>query len=210
MVKANQMQKEADHMEKDTDLIQERAKLSRKYLGNPDTEAWHDQRQKIALAIGDRVFEKDFDRVFDSLTLAVSSLELKVNNMERQSGYIAASGISLPPNEAKALQRAALRDWCTQSGFDPAILDRPYTSSRLKDRDAPGDTDDIMAGYAKMRKALNFQLIKSAGTRTKVKLRFSEVYYPKEIEAYYKLVWQAVDKQIFIDQNIEGTVEKRQ
>lgn len=34
-------------------------------------------------------------------------------------------------------------------------------------------------------------------------------YYHAKMKAYYKLVWQAVDKQIFVDQNIEGTVEKR-
>lgn len=44
---------------------------------------------------------------------------------------------------------------------------------------------------------------------TKVKLRFSDIYYPGEVETYYKLIWQAVDKQIFIDKTIEGTVERR-
>ena len=45
--------------------------------------------------------------------------------------------------------------------------------------------------------------------QTKVKLRFSDVLYPGSVEIYYKLVWQAVDKQIFVDKNIEGTVEER-
>ena len=29
-----------------------------------------------------------------------------------------------------------------------------------------------------------------------------DVLYPGRVEIYYKLVWQAVDKQIFVDQNI--------
>lgn len=54
---------------------------------------------------------------------------------------------------------------------------------------------------------VSFQLVKMGESQTKVKLRFSDVYYPGEVETYYKLVWQAVDKQIFVDQNIESTVE---
>jgi hypothetical protein len=192
----------------DQKLLQERLGLGQKFNSNPDTDAWNEQRQKIAQATGDRVFEKDYGRVFDSLTLAVSTMELKVNNMERQSGYIAASGISLPPSEAKAMRREAVNDWCRQNGFDASILDRQFRTDQYRQINVP-DLTELMAKYEKMQKGLTFQLIKIGENQTKVKLRFSDVYYPAEVETYYKLVWQAVDKQIFVDQNIEGAVEKR-
>lgn len=186
--------------------MQKRQSLTMKFQSNPDTDAWHEQRQKIALATGDRVFDKDFSRVFDSLTLAVSTLELKVNNMERQSGYIAASGVTLPPTEAKGMRREAVNDWCKQNGFDASILDRKFNSSMYGEM---MDFGGMMAKYEKMQKGLTFQLIKMDDNRTKVKLRFSDVYYPQEVETYYKIIWQAVDKQVFVDKHIEGKVKKR-
>jgi len=193
----------------DNKLFQERMRITNKFNGSPDTDAWHEQRQRIALAVGDRVFEKDFSRVFDSLTLAVSTMELKVNQMERQSGYIGASGISLSPTEAKAMRREAVIDWCRQSGFDPAILDRQFRTTAFQQMGEMTDFSGMMGKFEKMQRGLTFQLVKMGNKQTKVKLRFSDVYYPAEIETYYKLVWQAVDKQVFVDQTIEGAVEKR-
>jgi hypothetical protein len=184
--------------------------LISKFNSNPDTDAWYEHRQKIVQAMGDRLFDKDFARVFDSLVLAVSTMELKVSNMERQSGYIAASGISLSPTESKAMRREAVNDWCRQNGFDPSILDQPFRTSTYQNAAAMTDFSEMMAKYDKIQKGLTFQLMKMGKSQTKVKLRFSDVYYPGEVETYYKLVWQAVDKQIFIDQNIEDAVEKRE
>lgn len=197
------------NMQADQELVMKRQSIKTKFSNNPDTDAWYEQRQKVALAVGDRVFDKDFARVYDSLVLAAASLELKVNNMERQSGYIAASGISLPPTEAKAVQREAVTEWCKLNGFDPAILDKPLRSTTYQQMSDMLDFQGMMARYEKMQKGLTFQLIRLAENQTKVKLRFSDVYYPGEVETYYKLVWQAVDKQIFIDKTIEGAVEKR-
>lgn len=180
-----------------------------KFNNNPDTDAWYDQRQKLSQSLGDRDFDKDFNRVFDSLTLAISSLEFKVNNMQRESGYIAATDVSLPPTEERAMQKLAVNDWCKQNGFDPTVLDRQFRTSTYQQTSDMMDMSGMMAKYDKMQKGLTFQLVKLSDSQTRVKLRFSDVYYPGEVEAYYKLVWQAVDKQIFVDQTIEGTVEKR-
>ena len=88
--------------------------------------------KKIAQALGDRVFDKDFSRVFDSLMLAVSTMELKVSNIERVSGFITASGITLSPTESKAMRREAVNDWCRQNNFDPSILDQHFQSSHMR------------------------------------------------------------------------------
>ena len=199
----------ASNSRSDSDLMMERQKITMKFNSNPDTDAWHDQRQKVAAALGDRVFDQDFARVFDSLTLAISDLELKVGNMERQSGYIAASGMTLSPTEAKAMRKEAVNDWCKQNGFDPTVLDKQFKTSEMRQVGDMMDMSGMMAKYDTMQKGLTFQLVKMGDGKTKVKLRFSDVYYPGEEESYYKLIWQAVDKQIFVDKTVEGTVEKR-
>ena len=211
----SQQQKVAESLQQaqnDNDLMMQKMKITTEFNNNPDTDAWHEQRQKIAQTTGDRTFDKDFARVYDSLVLATSTMELKVNNMERTSGYIQASGISLPPTEAKAMRSAALREWCGLKGYDASILDRKYASPQFEK--AYGTTDDSASMFmkdpsAKTQKSVTFQLVKLGADQTKVKLRFSDVNYPAEMEAYYKMLWQAVDKQIFVDKNIEGAVEER-
>jgi hypothetical protein len=44
-------------------------------------------------------------------------------------------------------------------------------------------------------------MTRQAGERTRVKLRFNSVYYPRTVEALYKRVWDAVDKQVFLDRS---------
>lgn len=200
---------QAHRMGKDVEVMQQRAQITQKFQNNPDTDAWFDQRQNISAATGDRVFDMEFSRVFDSLTLAVSSLELKVNNMERTSGYIAASGISLAPTESRVMRREAVNDWCRLNGYDSSILDQQFRTKQGQSMGEALDFSGMMAKYDKMQRGLTFQLLKMGNDQTKVKLRFSDVYFPGELEAYYKLVWQTVDKQIFVDENIEGAVEKR-
>jgi len=193
----------------DSELIQQRQKIAMEFNNRPDTDAWHEQRSKISLAMGDRVFDKDFGRVYDSLTLAASSLELKVSNMERTSGYISASGITLSPTEADTIYRQAVNEWCQQKGYDASVLDKQFKTADMANVGAMIDSGTMMQKYKTMQKTLTFQLVKMGDNQTKVKLRFADVYFPGEVEAYYKLVWRAVDKQIFVDQNIDGGVEKR-
>jgi hypothetical protein len=188
-------------------LCGQKLKITGEFQSNPDTDAWKEQRQKITQATGDRIFDKDFGRVYDSLVLAMSTMELKVNNMERTSGYIQATGNALPPSESKAVYREALNDWCRQKGYDSNVFDQKYNTLII---DVKTEMEQAYSQYTKkIQKSLTFQLVKMNDKQTKVKLRFSDVYYPPQVESYYKIVWQAVDKQIFVDQNIEGKVESR-
>jgi hypothetical protein len=202
---------ESINADKDLDTMVKRESITEKFSNHPDTDGWRDQRQKIAQALGDRVFDKEFSRVFDSLVLAISTMELKVGNMERQSGYISASGLALTASETKAVGREAVNDWCRQNGIDPANLEVNFKSSAFKRTQTKGGTEDMIDQYNRLEtgNTLTFQLLKLGENQTKVKLRFSDVFYPGRVEIYYKLVWQAVDKQIFVDQNIDGTVEER-
>jgi hypothetical protein len=45
--------------------------------------------------------------------------------------------------------------------------------------------------------------VRQAASQTKVKIRFDNIYYPRLVEEYYKLVWTTVDKQIFLDKGID-------
>ena len=107
------------------------------------------------------------------------------------------------------MRREAVNEWCKLNDFDVSVLDRDFKSSQMKNASEMMDMSDMMSRYEKMQKSLTFQLVKMGDKQTKVKLRFSDVYYPTELETYYKIVWQAVDKQIFVDKNVEGAVEKR-
>jgi len=208
---ADQALKEKEREEQsDHNLLMQRMNITTRFATNPDTDAWKEQRAKISQAAGERVFSKDYSHVFDSLVVAVSSLEMQVNNMERQSGYITASRIGLSPGEAKTLRRQAMNDWCVQNGFDPSILDQQYHSSTMGTMTEMTDMGNMMAKSDKLHRALTFRIDNLGESRTRVTLRFSEVHYPGELEAYYRLVWNSVDKQIFIDQNIDGNVAKRQ
>ena len=46
-------------------------------------------------------------------------------------------------------------------------------------------------------------MVRQTPTQTTVKLRFDNIYYPRLVEEYYKLVWATVDKQIFLDKGLD-------
>jgi hypothetical protein len=54
-----------------------------------------------------------------------------------------------------------------------------------------------------MQQAMTISLVKQSPTQTKVKIRFSNVNYPAELQEYYKIVWPAIDKQIFLDKAVD-------
>ncbi len=49
-----------------------------------------------------------------------------------------------------------------------------------------------MAGFT-------LSLVRQGPKDTKVKLRFDNVHHPELVVEYYKLIWAAVDKQMFLD-----------
>ncbi|GEM_PF-2019946 len=171
---------EINKVNKDSAVMQQQLKITTKFNSNPDTDAWYDQRQKMMQAKGDRVFDKDFARVFDSLVLAISSMELKVNNMERPSGYIAASGVTLPPSDARTMRRESVTDWCNQNGFDAKILDQKFTSRTMQQQSGAAlDMSEMMAKYDKMQRSLTFQLVKMGGQPDQGKIAFFRRVLPR-------------------------------
>ena len=65
----------------------------------------------------------------------------------------------------------------------------------------------IMGALGSMEQHQNggvtLSLVRQGAAQTKVKLRFDKVYYPRQVQEYYRIVWAAVDKQIFLDQGLD-------
>jgi hypothetical protein len=176
----------------DMDSMMDKQKLMQDLMSNPDLPAWHEQREKMALSLGDRQFDKDFDRVFDSMIIGLATLGCRVQNMERVSGYITASIPELPPEQLQALQKDGTRQYAVAKGYPADIVDR----KSVYDFDANAFMGRQMSG-------LTLSMVKQGPELTKVKLRFDNVYYPVLVEQYYAIVWRAVDKQMFMDKGLD-------
>ncbi|MGA2171779.1 MAG: hypothetical protein ABSG82_02030 [Sedimentisphaerales bacterium] len=185
------------NLNQELSLIRKKGELMQKLMNEPDTSVWYKQREGIVQAMGDRVFDKSFDRVFDSVVVAMANLGTHVENMERQSGYISARGSLLPPDQTKQLRREYLVEYCKLNGYDTGLLDKQGGQSDMMDVDVTGGMmEHMMTG-------LTITLVKQSENQTKVKLRFANTYYPALLQEYYKAVWPAIDKQIFLDKNLD-------
>lgn len=177
------------------DSMLAKSQLMQEMMSNPDLQAWHEQREKMALALGDRVFDKGFDRVFDSMTVALATLGCRVQNMERVSGYITSSIPELPPAQLDALSKDAMRQYAVAKGYPASVVEKS---------DSPYDMNvDVGAMMGRQMAGLTLSMVKQGAETTKVKLRFDNVYYPGLIDEYYKVVWNAVDKQMFLDKGLD-------
>lgn len=182
-----------DRMMKKIQLAQQRGK-------EPDVPAWYTQRAQIAQTLGDRVFDKNINRIFDSLTVAVASMGMTVDNMERQSGYIAAHGPLLPPERTKQLRKEEATEWCRANGYDPSLLERRGQMDDMIDAEGP-----LFTGMQQGGGTVTISLVKQSDKQTKVKLRFNGAFYlyPPMLEESYKAIWPALDKQIFMDKGTD-------
>ncbi len=174
----------------DIDSMMAKQKLGMDMMSSPDLPAWHAQREKMALAIGDRSFQRPFSRIFDSLTVAMATLGSRVQNMERASGYMTGSIPQLEPTRTAAMQDASMRQYAVAKGYSPAIFDKKNAGPM--DIDFSGMMNRGMAGFT-------ISLVRQGARDTKVKLRFDNVYYPELVAEYYRVIWAAVDKQMFLD-----------
>jgi hypothetical protein len=180
----------------DPNAMMAKQQLMQDLMNNPDLPAWHEQREKIALAVGDRVFDKGFDRVFDSMITALATLGCRVNNMERTSHYITASLPQLPPDQEQALSHEALAQYAQAKGYPPSVLKKQSSF----------DIDPSM-GQSIMNRmggaGLTLSMVQQGPKQTKVKMHFDNVFYPRKIDELYKTVWTAVDKQMFLDKALD-------
>jgi hypothetical protein len=183
--------------EVDVDAMEAKSRLMQDLISDPDLESWHEQRQKMMMALGDRVFDHDFDEVFDGMIIALASLGCRVNNMERPSGYITASLPNIGPARMAALQQEALVEYVHAKGYPPSVLQKQ----------AGFDVDPSVGANMMMREGgsgLTMTIAKQSATQTKVKLRFDNVFFPKMAQEFYRVVWIGVDRQMFLDKALDA------
>jgi hypothetical protein len=175
--------------------IMAKQQFQQELMKNPDLPAWHAQREKMSLAVGDRVFDKGFDRVFDSMITTLASLGCRVNNMERASGYITSSIPQLPPEQQEGLRKEALTQYAQAKGYPPSVLQKQ----------GPYDIDFDMGAMMERQggAGLTLSMVKQGARRAKVKLRFDGIYYPRQVDELYRKVWAEVDKQMFLDKALD-------
>jgi hypothetical protein len=170
--------------------------LMQELMSNPDLPAWHDQRQKIMMAVGDRVFDRSFDEVYEGMIIALATLGSRVNNMDRTSGYITGSIPDLGPERTQQLQQESLAEYARIKGYPDSVVQSQ----------GPRDIN-LSASQSMMSRmggsGLTLTMVRQSARQTKVKLRFDNVYYPTMEQELYRNVWTAVDKQMFLDKALD-------
>ncbi|MCC2655394.1 MAG: hypothetical protein K0Q76_502 [Panacagrimonas sp.] len=179
----------------DAQAMTAKMNFQQELMKNPDLPIWYETREKMALAVGDRVFDKGFDRVFDSMTVALANLGCRVSNMERVSGYITATIPQLSPALRDALRKESMAQYAAAKGYPPTVLTKQ----------GPYDVDFDMSAMMERQggAGLTLSMVRQGATQTKVKLRFDGIYYPATVSELYKVVWAEVDKQMFLDKALD-------
>jgi hypothetical protein len=179
----------------DMNALQAQRQLMNDLMSSPDLPAWHDERLKLAMARGDRVFDKSFSEVFEGMVTALATLGSRVNNMDHASGYITASIPDLGPERTQELQTEQLAEYAKIKGYPDSVLQQSTFGMPLN------LTQNMFARMG--GSGLTLTMVRQSADRTKVKLRFDNVYFPKTEDELYRDVWAAVDKQMFLDKALD-------
>jgi hypothetical protein len=179
----------------DMNAMQAQRQLMNDLMSSPDLPAWHDERLKLAMARGDRVFDKSISEVFEGMVTALATLGSRVNNMDHASGYITASIPDLGPERTQELQSEQLAEYAKIKGYPDSVLQPTAFGMPLN------LTQNMFARMG--GSGLTLTMVRQSADRTKVKLRFDNVYFPKTEDELYRNVWAAVDKQMFLDKALD-------
>jgi len=192
-------------------LMDQAVKFIQEYQ-SANEQVWQTEVSKVNLANGEKVYEKDYDQVFDSVITALSNLGMKIDSTEKQSGVINATGNPLAVDLRKKLNYQKASDYAKLEGYDSMVLSVPIVVSRLSSKDAYnplGLTVRVLnQGLADNKNVYDptgaVTLITNPKTnKTKIKLRIVRESYPPYAEEVYKAVWNEIDKQLFLDVNID-------
>ncbi len=170
-------------------------------LGEGDNKAllalsseWEDTNKQQNIALGERVYQRDFDLVFTAVVTGLSDLGLAIKNMERQSGYILAEG---PTTLSTEEENRFAQEAAAQARQGSSMWSRTY----------------VTLGNGTLATTITLKRI--ADGHTKVKMRIAVValsgpatnkyygVYPPWLQAEYQKMWQALDRQIFLDENLD-------
>ena len=156
--------------------------------------AWGEQNKRQNQALGERVYDKEFDLVFTAIITGLADIGFSIRNMERASGYILAEG-PLPISIEE------------ETRIGKSMVDELNSVSPRRWNVTPGNA----------KHAATITVLRIGHGQTKVKIRisvaevrgnFSTVYsaiYPPILEEEYKAVWRALERQVFLDEHMDGT-----
>jgi hypothetical protein len=181
----------------DIGAMQAKQQLMQDLMNNPDLPPWHEERQQLTLATGDRIFDRPFDEVFDGMLVALATLGSRVNNMDRGSGYITGTIPDLGPERTQQLQQESLAEYVRIKGYPESVLEKHGSFDNLN----PAVGQNMMSRMG--GSGLTLTMVRQSSRQTKVKLRFDNVYYPKTALELYQRVWAAVDRQMFLDRGLD-------
>jgi hypothetical protein len=175
---------------------EQKMELSQKIMKDPDLPAWYEAREKITMAVGDRIVDSDVESVYRAVITGLSTLEVNIENVEKESGFINGSGKILPPDRAASFRKERMVEYAKANGMNPKAAD-------------PGPFFDPETMSAVMEQATGMTITVGphGDGKTKVKVRFSKIYYPAELQECYSIFWQSVDKQGFLDQALDSPAE---
>ena len=154
--------------------------------------SWGEQNKRQNEALGLRIYDKKFDLVFSSIIIAMADTGFSVKNMERMSGYILAEGpVPLSAAEEARLGKGMIKELNRVSPYKWELT--------------PGNAKHVVT----------ITVLRMGNGQTKVKMRiavadikgnYKTTYssiYPPILEEEYKIIWRAIDRQIFLDENMD-------
>lgn len=149
-----------------------------------------EKNNRIHLALGERVLDKKFDQVFNAMIIGLPDVGLTVKNMEKSSGYIFAEGkLTMPMDEYMKLVNDQFQEIREYSG-------RKFTFETYEFIDVK----------------VSIYLFRINDRQTKVKVRItsdlSGIIYPPWLERAYNGIWRSVERQVFLDENLDGNDNK--
>ena len=102
----------------------------------------------------------------------------------------------ISPDIDDKLSTDALKEHMRLKGYNVELLnyEPEYGNNML---------ESIKRYYSVKSAGLTIKLVKQKKNQTKVKVRFTNLYYPASVSECYKKIWPAIDKQIFLDKNLD-------
>ena len=155
-------------------------------------QQWDEEDAHVNEAMGERVYDKDFDVVFSAAVTGLADIGFVVKNMERQSGYILAEGFGpIPPDQFKKLaqmsadelNKVSSRHWYPQVSSSRAVT---ITVLRLGDQ----------------KTKVKMRIVRPQNSASSSGIHYKEIY-PAILQAEYEYCWRALEKQMFLDENLD-------
>jgi hypothetical protein len=155
-------------------------------------QQWGEEDARVNEALGERIYDKDFDVVFSAAVIGLADIGLVVKNMERQSGYILAEGFGpIPPDQFKKLaqmgadelNKVSSRHWSPQVSSSRSVT---ITVLRLGDQ----------------KTKLKMRIVRPQNSASSSGIHYKDIY-PAILQAEYECCWRALEKQMFLDENLD-------